>query len=61
MQICCALISAIGFGGYSHPKGGFSDCLFCHLSNGHWPIAFRGIVPLALSEAEYTASIIGCE
>lgn len=60
-QVACALISALGFGGYSHPKGGFTDCQFCSLSNGHMPVAFSRIVPAARSEAEFTASVIGCE
>ena len=61
-QVAATLISALGFGGYSHPKGGFSDCQFCRLGrNDKWPIAFDGTVPLAGTEAEFTASVIGCE
>ncbi|KAK9802623.1 hypothetical protein WJX73_006394 [Symbiochloris irregularis] len=60
-QLATTLISALGFGGYSHPKGGFDQCVFCRLSNGKYPIAFAGIVPAADSEAEFTASLIGCE
>lgn len=63
MQVAATLISALGLGGFSHAKGGFRDCQFCRLGrrNPKWPIAFDGTVPLADSEAEFTASVIGCE
>lgn len=60
-QAGSTLIALFGFGGYEAPRYNFLRCSFCQLSSGgDVPFFPGGIVPIALTESAYTASVIGC-
>jgi len=58
------LIAACGFAGYTHPRGAWAfdgPAKFIQLSNGHQPAFFgNSAVPIAGTEGQFTASVIGC-
>ncbi|KIZ00694.1 hypothetical protein MNEG_7267 [Monoraphidium neglectum] len=59
-QVASSLIAAFGFGGYPAPPGALANCKLCAQSNGAMPRFFSsGAVPVAGTEATYTASVIG--
>lgn len=64
VQVGSTLIAAFGFAGYTHPRSEWSVTgggKFTQLSNGHGP-PFLGSsnVPIAGTEGNFTASVIGC-
>lgn len=63
LQVGSTLIAIFGFGGYAEPmhKHRLEDCQFCGLSTGGpTPFFSKKVVPVALTEASYSASVIGC-
>ena len=59
-QIGSTLIAALGFAGYAFPRYNFEECSFCQLSNHKDVPFFNGMVPIALTESAFSASVIGC-
>jgi H+-transporting ATPase len=61
LQLGSTLISIFGFAGYAPPRNNFGDCIFCTTSDRN-TVAFypEGVVPIALTESAYAASVIGC-
>uniref|UniRef100_A0A7S0S4X3 P-type H(+)-exporting transporter n=1 Tax=Chlamydomonas leiostraca TaxID=1034604 RepID=A0A7S0S4X3_9CHLO len=60
-QIGSSLIGVFGFGGYVEPRHRVDDCEFCGLSTGgRTPFFDSKVVPIAGTESDYTASVIGC-
>jgi H+-transporting ATPase len=59
-QLCATAISLFGFDGYTEPRYQFTDCSFCQLHSGGDIPFFSGIVPIALTESAYSASVVGC-
>lgn len=60
-QILSTIIAIFGFNGYDHPRDPIFDCQFCTFSSGGFnPFFTARQVPLAGTESEFTASVIGC-
>lgn len=61
LQIGSTAISLFGFNGYAGPRYKFTNCQFCQQSTGapvmFWP---SQAVPIALTEAEWAGSVLGC-
>jgi H+-transporting ATPase len=59
-QLLATIISVFGFNGYETPPGPLKDCVFCTMSDGSDnPFYSANEVPVAGTEAAYTASVIG--
>ncbi len=62
VQVLSTLLAGLGFAGY-HPPWGIAGAKFTELSNGQQPLFLASTgnrVPLAHTEAEFVASVIGC-
>ena len=65
-QSLATIISIFGFNGYEFPPDAIEDCQFCRLAykdgraGGYNPFFSNREVPLAETEATFTASSIGC-
>ncbi len=60
-QAAATCICAFGFGGYAPPRYSFSGCSFCQLSSGgNVPFFPGGVVPIARTEGEFQAAVVGC-
>lgn len=60
-QLGSTLIAVFGFGGYVEPRHKVDDCQFCGLSTGgRTPFFDSKVVPIANTESDFTASVIGC-
>ncbi|KAF8059373.1 PMA1 [Scenedesmus sp. PABB004] len=60
-QVASSLIAAFGFAGYDPPPQGLDGCALCATSKGTHPLFWpSGRVPIARTESEFTASVIGC-
>jgi hypothetical protein len=59
-QFLATIISVFGFNGYDSPPGPLKDCVFCTMSDGSDnPFYSANEVPVAGTEAAFTASVIG--
>jgi H+-transporting ATPase len=59
-QAAALLIAALGFNGYAPPAYRIDNCLFCSYSSGGKVFGFPGQAPIAGTEGEFSASVIGC-
>ena len=60
-QTLATLLAALGMNGYDSPRDPLSDCQFCTLSSGgNNPFFSSRKVPVAETESQYTASVLGC-
>jgi H+-transporting ATPase len=59
-QAAALLIAALGFNGYAPPAYKVEDCQFCTYSSGGKVFGFPRHAPIADTEGEFTASVIGC-
>lgn len=59
-QLAASAIAALGLNGYEFPRDGLTDCQFCTLSTGGAvPFWSTKTAPLAGTEGEFTASVLG--
>ena len=64
-QVGSSLIAGFGFAGYTHPRTewSFTNAKYTQLSDGYQPAFLANLgnqVPIAGSEGNFTASVIGC-
>jgi H+-transporting ATPase len=60
-QFLATLVAVFGFNGYDSPRDALDNCVFCSLSSGgDVPFFPKAEVPLAGTESQFTASVIGC-